>query len=36
MASLVQNNNEHSLTSPAQKSTGEFGEFGEFVTRACG
>jgi hypothetical protein len=25
MASLVQNNNEHSLTSPAQKCTGEFG-----------
>ena len=25
MASLVQNNNEHSLTSPEQKCTGEFG-----------
>jgi hypothetical protein len=25
MASLVQNNNEHSLTSPDQKCTGEFG-----------
>jgi hypothetical protein len=24
-ASLVQNNNEHSLTSPEQKCTGEFG-----------
>jgi hypothetical protein len=25
MALLVQNNNEHSLTSPEQKCTGEFG-----------
>ena len=25
MASLVQNNNEHSLTSPEQKCAGEFG-----------
>ena len=25
MASLVQNNNEHSLTSPEQKCVGEFG-----------
>jgi hypothetical protein len=25
MASLVQNNNEHSLTSPEQKCSGEFG-----------
>ena len=25
MASLVQNNNEHSMTSPEQKFTGEFG-----------